>query len=267
MKNFKLILILVAALGMSVVSCSKDDDPAVDLTPSIDFKGGSDYISADATVIAGEEFKIGITASSNTSSGKNLTSVKYTITSNDQIVLEEDSVFNENAYNVDYFFRMDNEGMATFKFDVTDKDGQMSSKSLTITAEPGTTPLEDPEVTYFERVGGADATGLDMFGLKWENNLKVVSAVIEKDVATKLVMLDATAWTTLATMEDLVAAVDAAEDMDDYRGVSVEADGTYDDVLGVINGDVYYMIHITSAEVTVDQLTGTTVKINGESKK
>lgn len=267
MKNFKLILFLIASLGMVAVSCSKDDETTPqDLTPNINFKGGNTYISADATVTTGEEFTIGITASSNANSGKKLASVKYTITSNNTIVLEEDSVFSENVYDQDYIFRMDNAGDAVFMFEVTDKDGQKKNISLTITAEPGTTPLGDAQVLEWQRVGGSAGTGLDVYGLKWTSNLKVVHAVIQKDAATKLVMLTSDDWTNFTTVEELMAAVDAAEDMADYRGISAEANGTYDEVLGVIHGNEYFMIHLTSATVEVSQ-SGTTIQIYGESKK
>lgn len=269
MKKFKFILLFVAALGMTATSCSKDDDDTtpVVVTPNIDFKGGSDYISSDATVTAGEDFKIGITASSNANSGKKLTSVKYTVTSNNVVVLEHDSVFSETNYNLDYIFRMDDAGSGVFKFVVTDKDGEMNTISLTVTAEAATTPLTAATDTFFERVGGADGTGLEGFGLKWNSNAKVVSAVIQKDAATKLVMLSPEAWALLTTVEELVVAVDAAADMDAYKGISVEADGTYDEVIACIHNGEYHMIHLTSADVSVDQVSGTTVKIYGQSKK
>ena len=267
MKNFKLLLILVVALGMATTSCKKDEDTTpVDVTPNIDFKGGAAYISSDATVVAGEDFMIGITASSNASSGKKLTSVKYTVTSNNVVVLEEDSVFSETSFNLDYIFRMDDAGQAVFKFEVTDKDGQKNSVMLTITAEPGTTPLGDAQEVEWVRAGGTAGTGLAGFGLKWTSNVKVVHAVIQKDVATKLVQLGADAWTNFTIQEDLMAAIDAAADMGDYRGVSAEANGTYDDVLGVIHNGEYFMIHITSATVAVSQ-NGTTINIYGQSKK
>ena len=181
MKKFKLILIFAMALGLAFTSCKKDEevDP-VDQRPNIDFKGGGNYISADATVISGEEFIIGITASSNSDSGKDLKSVKYTITSNNVIVSEFDSVFSENSYNVDYIFRMDNAGEAVINFDVTDKNNEKASISLTITAELGTTPLGDAEGLYWERVGGSPATGIEGYGLKWENNLKEVRRLLKE---------------------------------------------------------------------------------------
>ena len=266
MKKFKFILLFVAALGMGLSSCSKDEDETpVDVTPNIDFKGGNEYISADAVVTAGQDFTIGITASSNSNSGKKLNSVKYTVTSNNAVVLEFDSVFSETSYNFDYTFNMENAGDAVFKFDVTDKDDQMKSISLTVTAESADTPLGAATDTYFERLGGAAGTGLEGFGLKWTSNLKETHAVIAKDAATKLVQLTATEWTSISTVEALTAAVDAAEGIEDYRGISTTASGDYDDVLGVIYNNEYHMIHLTSA--TVEDVKAFEFKIYGQSKK
>lgn len=267
MKNFKFILLFVAVLGIGLSSCSKDEDETPqDLTPNIDFKGGNEYISADALVTTGQDFTIGITASSNANSGKKLKSVKYTVTSNNAVVLEFDSIFSETSYNLDYTFNMENAGEAVFKFDVTDKDDQMKSISLTVTAESADTPIGAAADTYFKRIAGAAGTGLDGFGLKWTSNLKETHAVIAKDAATKLVQLTAAEWTSISTVEALTAAVDAAADMADYRGISTTVSGDYDEVLGVIYNGEYYMIHLTSATVVVDG-NGTTVEIYGQSKK
>lgn len=268
MKNFKLILLFVAALGMGLTSCSKDDDETPqDLTPNIDFKGGNQYISADAVVTAGQDFTIGITASSNANSGKKLKSVILSITSNNQIIGGDTTEFNENSYNEDYTYSI-SAGEAVFKFVVTDKDGQTNSKSLTITAESADTPIGVAEDTFFERVGGAAGTGLDGFGLKWTSNVeRATYAVLAKDAATKFVQLTAAEWTSITTVEALTAAVDAAADMADFRGISTTANGDYDDVLGVIYNNEYYMIHLTNATVTVDAVNGTTIQIFGQSKK
>jgi hypothetical protein len=268
MKKFKFILFLFVALGVVATSCSKDDDDTtpVDETPVINFKGGNGYVSDDVTVTAGEEFVIGITANENSNTGKNLRNVGFTVTNNNAVIIEGDSAFNETSYNVDYAFTLDNLGESVIKFEVTDKAEKTSSVSLTVTVEAATTPLGDAADFTWTREAGNAATGLDAFGLKWENNLKLVSAVIEKDAATKMVQLSADAWTTFATVEDLMAAVDAGEDMEDYRGVSVEANADYDDVLGVIYNDEYYMIHITSGTVETGT-AGTTVNILGQSMK
>lgn len=268
-EKFKFILLFVVALSMGFASCSKDDDEdPVDLTPNIDFKGGSEYISADAVVTVDEDFTIGITASSNASSGKKLKSVKYTFTSNNVVKLEFDSVFNESSYNLDYIFNFSNAGEGVFEYVVTDKDDQTKTISLTVTAEAVDTPLGAAEDTFFERIAGAAGTGLDGFGLKWTSNIeRTTYAVLAKDVATKLVVLTAAEWTSITTVEALTAAVDAGDDVADFRGISTTANGDYDDVLGVIHGGEYYMIHLTDATVVFDATIGTTIKINGQSKK
>jgi len=267
MKKFKIILIFTLAISMAFTSCKKDEtvDP-VDQSPIINFIGGGTYISSDATVTVGEDFVIGIIAASNTDSNKDLVSVKYTVTTNNVIALEFDSVFSEKNYNVDYVFRMDNAGEAVFKFEVTDKVGEKSSISLTITAEPGTTPISDPEALYWERLAGAAATGLDSFGLKWENNIKAVNVLIEKNGADKFVQLTPEAWTNIATQEDLAIAVEEGTDMDTYKGISADAAGTYDEVLAVKYNGEYFLMHLTSSEITVDN-NGAIIKIYGESKK
>lgn len=266
MKNFKLVMVLIAVLGLAITSCKKDDTTPVDQTPNLDFKGGGSYISNNATVTVGEDFVIGITASSNGDSGEKLTSVKYTVTSNNVIVLEFDSVFSATSYNLDYVFRMDNPGDAVFNFTVTDKKGEKKSISLTITAELGTTPLGNAEDLYWERVGGAAGTGLSTFGLKWTSNLKMVNAQIKKDGAAKFVQLSADAWTSLVTMEDLMAAIDAGTDMETFTGINVDANGTYDVVLATSYNGEYFLMHLTSSNISVDA-NGTTVKIYGQSKK
>ncbi|MCK5775770.1 MAG: hypothetical protein KAH25_06335, partial [Bacteroidales bacterium] len=203
MRNFKIIFALTMALGLVFTSCKKDDDETLDLTPSISFKGGNGYVSEDATVVVGEEFVIGINANSNSNSNEKLTSVKYTITSNNSIIAEFDSVFKETAFSLDYHFTMTNASEAKIKFVATAKDGETKTISLTVIAEEGTTDLGQSTDLTWERVGGNAATGLTEFGLKWENNLKETHAVIEKDGASKLVQLAKEDFMAITTVEGL----------------------------------------------------------------
>ncbi len=266
MKKLKFIMLFMVAIGLGLTSCSKTEDTTVDQSPNINFKGGGSYISASANVNVGEEFVIGITASSNSSSGEKLTSVKYTVTANNSIVLEADSVFSATSYNVDYAFRMDNAGEAVIKFIVTDKEGQTNSISLTITAVPNTTNLGTATDFTWERIGGAAGTGLSTFGLKWTANLKAVNAQIKKDGATKFVKLESSAWTSITTVEALEAAVASGTDMETFAEISVDANGSYDKVLATSYNGEFFLIHITSATVQVGG-AGTTVRILGQSKK
>ena len=158
-------------------------------------------------------------------------------------------------------------GTERWTFTITDKNGQMSELSFTITTESATTPLGAAEVLAWERVAGADGTGLDMFGLKWTSNGKEVMAQIEKDMADKFVELTHADWTSLETVEDLAAAVEAGADMTMFDKISAEqASSTIDYALATKYNGEYFLIHLTDATVVVET-AGTTITINGMYKK
>lgn len=178
-------------------------------------------------------------------------------------------------WTVRFYVPVDVEGtpVESVTLSATVRGNNGGTKSQTFAA-PSTTP-EEPSATElgeavgftFSRVGGAEATGLDMFGLAWnQNRLSATNVEIVKDGAAKFVELSAGDWTNIATVEALAEAIDAAADMDSYLGISADSSSSYDVVLGVLNGDTYYMLHITSATVTADSVTGTTIEITGDYK-
>lgn len=148
--------------------------------------------------------------------------------------------------------------------EATDTEFQTStSDPVTIIYTPiPETLLTEAKDTIWKRIAGDDGTGLEMFGLEWTDNLKTVMAVIKKNGADKFVQLEETDWEDITTLEDLAVAVETADDMVDYRGVSAEADDTYNDVLATQVGDQYFLILVESATVEYDQQIGTTVTIN-----
>ncbi len=268
MKKFKLIVMMMAVVGLFATSCSKDDDDTttpVDKSPTLNFKGDAGYVSQDVTVTEGDTIKIGVLANSNTTSNAKLVSVKYEIIANNSIIHTKDSIFKEKAYDYDYLFPVHQAVDFTVKFTVTDKKDEKTSKSIRVTVKPQTTDL--PEAAHFkwERIG-AVATGLEPFGLKWEQNAKEVKAKIIKETATKLVKLAPEAWTNIITVEDLQAAIEAGTDMDAFHEISAEASSTYDIVLGIALADGgYSLVHITNANVSTNA-SGTTVTITGGHK-
>ena len=134
--------------------------------------------------------------------------------------------------------------------------------------EPGETDLSAAAAFSFKRVGGQAATGdLSKFGLKWpENVLAATNVSLQKDGASKFVELAAADWSNITTQEALKEAIDKASDMKAYTGISADKGQDYDVVLGVINEDVYYMLHITKATVATDATVGTTIEITGQYK-
>ncbi len=268
MKKFKLIVMMMALVGLFATSCNKDDDNTtqpVDKAPTLNFKGDAGYISQDATVTVGDTIKVGVLANSNTTSNSKLVSVKYEIIAGNNIIHTKDSVFKEKAYNYDYMFPVHEAIDFTLKFTVTDKKGEKTSKSINVTVKPLTTGLPQSAAFTWKRVGTV-ATGLKPFGLKWVGNIKEVKAKIVKDGATKLVKLAPADWTNITTVEDLQAAVQNGADMDAFHEISAEASNTYDIVLGLQHRGTVAILHITNATVTGSTGGATTIEITGEYK-
>lgn len=158
-------------------------------------------------------------------------------------------------------------GTENIQIAVSDNDGLTSSVSVSLTTEEVVTTTDLAAATdfTFTRVGGADATGLDAFGLAWTSNSTASKAVVKKD-ADKLVILTAAEWTSIVTEEDLIAAVEAGTDVAEYTGVSTDASATYSDVIATQVGSTYYILNVASATVT-SATAGTTVEIEGTFKQ
>jgi hypothetical protein len=125
-------LLLITGIGL-FTSCKKDSTE--DLTPTINFIGGGDYISSDVTLDTGEEFLVGITALSNTSSGTKLASLKVVRTfNNTPETVFENTTINASTYTwSDYVNANTSAGTERWTFTITDKDGETSEVSFNIT--------------------------------------------------------------------------------------------------------------------------------------
>lgn len=273
-KTIYLFGLLLLAGAFVVSSCKKDDDDDDQPTsypPVLTFIGGGDYVDSDATLIVNEAFMVGINASENATSGKNIESFEVVRTFNNipVDVYSEDNIGEPNYTWSDTLFANAEVGIERWTFTVTDKNGESTELAINITTEAGTTPLAAPEALQWQRVAGAPGTGLDMFGLKWESNVKDIMAVIAKDGAEKLVELEATTWTGLETVEDLMAAVGTGTDMEDFRGISATTPQTYDIVLATQYNGEYFLIHLTELTAVEDPAgSGNwTYTILGEYKK
>lgn len=246
--------------------CEEDGEES--LSPSLEFLGGSQYVSSDVTLAPGDTFYVGLTANQNTNSRSNLENFKAErqITGQSTPSTIIDSSINTSDFDIKGELVASNiETEETFTFTITDKKGEFKSVSFIITTESATTALGSAQTFSWERCGSNAGTGLDMFGLKWTSNTGS-SAIITED-ADKLVILSSSDWASITTKEDLADAVDNGTGVTEYDGVSVTADGTYDDVLATKNGSNYYLINVTAADVTAGQACGTNVEITGEYKE
>lgn len=146
MKRLSFLLVAVILGSMTVLtSCKSDDndDDNVNLEPTLNFVGGTGFISEDATVESDENFKFGVNCFSNTTSGEKLTNFKITaIANNDPIpAFAVDTSFSNDTYQNEFMYTVTNTGTTAvdvnFIFKITDKDGQYTEKNIHVTVEPG----------------------------------------------------------------------------------------------------------------------------------
>ncbi len=179
----------------------------------------------------------------------------YTVSSDDENTYLDTLIFSSASVNL---------GVTNYTFSVVDFDGNVEEVSYAVTVQANTTPLSSAQAFQWERVGGNAGTGLAQFGLEWTSN-STTSAIVAVDAATKMVELSAADWTGITTQEDLAAAISNGTAVSEYRGVSSQANGTYDDVLGVNHNGVNYLLNIQEGTVSTGG-SGTTITIDGEYK-
>lgn len=262
------VAIIAMASSMFLNSCKKDDVETA--APTISFSG-SDSQEIDSTT-NNVVFNVYLAAEAEIETFT-ITKKTYSTSTTTAAITPASGFKGETSYTYN-FDQMPYAEFTTgvtkieYVFNVTDKDGRGVEKIFTVTkkATVVTNPLAAAVAVTWSREGSTAGTGLTTYGLKWTSNAKVISAVIVKDVATKLVELSATSWTSITTKDALALAVDNGTDLASFKGIGVEASGTYDKVIAVKNGTEYYMIHLTNC--TISTVTaGTKAVITGESKK
>ncbi len=147
MKNIKLFsLLAVVGLGsIFVTSCGPVEE--VDPSPVLEFIGDGEYVSSDISLSAQQEFKVGISASHVSKMvGLNIT-VSYD--GGDELVPANcslcDSTIDTKDLRVDFTGTTGvNAGSEKWSFTITDKDGNATTKSITITnlGDPGASLIE-----------------------------------------------------------------------------------------------------------------------------
>ena len=258
--NYLFILVLVSPFLM--ISCV--DEPEVEKNPpTITF---TSPVSDTIDVFIGDsiDFEIELTAEDGLKSLLALSSVAGVE------LLNFDQDFNGTSYESVTVTAVLTESVEAdaeivISFVVSDNSKSVNAQKVLI-AKVKATPLSEAADFTWQRTGAPAATGLTEFGLSWESNgADGKFAIIKKD-ADKFVILDPAQWTTITSLEALKAAVDAADNVESWKGVSAEASGSYDFTLGTIKNDTYYLIHITNGEVK-SVTAGTQITITGQYKK
>ena len=127
---------LAVALIAVLASCKKDEDPRE--PPDLEFKTGGSYTSADATVGQGDSILVGIEATKTEDELQNF-NVSYaydgatttTTYLNDPLTGAE-----EEFYETDVTFVTRNQaGTEKWSFTITDRDGNITTKAITLTVQ------------------------------------------------------------------------------------------------------------------------------------
>lgn len=136
MKNLKLFSLIATMLVVPLVltNCSGTEDVAP--VPTIEFIGSGSYISDDITLPVSTDFAVGLNITHTTK----ISSLKITVSYNGGAELTPanctlcDTSFNENSARIDYYGTTGNNvGSEKWTFTASDKDGNSTSKSITIT--------------------------------------------------------------------------------------------------------------------------------------
>ncbi|MGE5425291.1 MAG: hypothetical protein ACM3N9_07990 [Syntrophothermus sp.] len=156
MKQLKTLLGACLLAGMAFfTSCSSSDNTTTPAStaPNINFIGGSGYISSDQTIAQGTPYKIGVNASSNTTSNAKLTKLTITKVYNNS-PQTWDTTLNTNTINFSFTDTATQVGATKWYVKVTDKDNQTKEISLTIT----TTAAAGEINTFTQKILGAQGS-------------------------------------------------------------------------------------------------------------
>lgn len=142
---------LFIATTVFVTSCNKDETTT---GPTLNLKGGANYVSADATVQVNDPVLVGVTGSAG---DDNLTRFKMTITSNNVPTTVIDTTFNSPSFDWEVELNFEGVGEGRLSFELWDKGGLKAEKAFTITVEdPGMEINKYPDVelgSYNDAVG------------------------------------------------------------------------------------------------------------------
>ena len=134
MKNIKLLSLfaLLSVGALFLTNCSGTEGEDVAPKPTLNFLGGAEYIDEDVSLAAKTDFAIAVTANHTA----NIKTFKITLSINgsaDLPILDSamsDKAITEYVYNGT---TADAEGTEVYTFSVADKDGNTTTKTITIT--------------------------------------------------------------------------------------------------------------------------------------
>ena len=154
---------------------------------------------------------------------------------------------------------------------ITAKVADVAGESATATIKVSLNQPEEPlAIVDFEwyRLGNT-TTGLEEYGLKWEQNAKSPFAQIKPMDGVILYKFDSSVWDEVTYETQKIAKFsDGATTASVYNNVDVNTGAQYDDVIGTRTMDgKFHLIHVTSSRILAYQAPyGTPCYIYGQAK-
>ena len=247
--------------------------------PSIAVLTGKNYVYDGQTIDLFQDYKLGFRVASNSQTLKELATFKLETriydgpneeasheVSDTTIIISG----NEYVYEEGVRFELAKReliGKVEYIVTVTDVNGMMNSVTLTLNLNLAEQPLTVTEFEWFRQ--GSIQSGLEEYGLYWDQNAKAPFAQIKPMDGVILYKFDSSVWDEVTLPSQKIAKFsDGAVTTSVYNNVDVNASGLYDDVIGTRTTDgKYHLIHVTSSRILAYQAPyGTPCYIYGQAK-
>ena len=276
MKKLALALMCLVSVAF-FASCTQ---PVENPEPSIAVVTGDNYIYDGQTIELGQEYNLGFRVASNSQTMKELAKFQLETRfceleeeSRPEVISDTTVTLSgtEYVYNDVVEFVMAKVGIIgkiEFVAIVTDVDGKTNTKTVTVNLNQAEAPLEVKDFEWF-RQGANNQSGLEEYGLYWDQNAKSPFAQIKPLPGVILYKFeDSSVWDEVLYPSQKEALFsDGAVTASMYNNVDVNQNGTYDDVIGTRMTDgTYHLIHIEMCRIGAYVSQGTPITIYGKSK-
>lgn len=199
------VLLLMMALGVATLFTSCQKDEILDPTPSLNFKGGGEYVSANVTITAGESIKLGVNANQNAETKSKLKTFTIVITQNNNPVtlINETMTSDQKAtYSQDFSITFPNAGEANLVAKITDEDGQFAEVMFKVTVEQAGVTVKKKSGVEFGSYN--DAIG-SFYGTANETIYTISGAANNQALVDLVFFKGATNANTVAAPDDVAA--------------------------------------------------------------
>jgi hypothetical protein len=273
MKNIKFLSLfaLLSVGALFLTNCSGTGDDVPEPSPVVNFIGGADYVDEDVSLASNSTFTMGITASHE----NNIKSIKVTRAISGNVAIELlDSSVNDKVIT-DFFFTITTQnsaGSEVYSFIVSDKDGNSTTKSITVTnlGDPGKNLVEflvdNNDLTF--KVWNFRGPNSGAYGISFGDNLSSIESNLEKDIqdsttlnetstwparwtsrnGTEFRKVTSSSWSTITNDSELLAAWAASGTSE--TTVNITDGDLY--ILDLGNGGAFALVEITEVVTTAD---------------